>query len=87
MTSLRILTTVVGLSLLCAACATAQQPPATAAAGEDGSLRDVPVSVTLFQNVRIFDGKSDRLSGPTNVLVRGNVIQTISAEPIPRTLW
>ena len=37
----------------------------------------------LFQNVRIFDGKSDKLSGPQNVLVRGNKIEKISAEPIP----
>jgi hypothetical protein len=33
--------------------------------------------------VRIFDGKSAALSAPTNVLVRGNVIERISAAPIP----
>jgi imidazolonepropionase-like amidohydrolase len=38
---------------------------------------------TIFQNVRIFDGKSDKLSKPMNVLVRGNEIEKISAEPIP----
>jgi len=38
--------------------------------------------VTLFQNVRIFDGKSAVLSAPSNVLVRGNKIETISAQPI-----
>jgi imidazolonepropionase-like amidohydrolase len=38
---------------------------------------------TLFQNVRIFDGKSDKLSEPMNVLVRGNKIEKISAQPIP----
>ncbi len=32
---------------------------------------------TLFTNVRLFDGRSDRLSAPTNVLVRGNVIAAI----------
>jgi len=32
---------------------------------------------TLFRNVRVFDGKSDRLSAPTSVLVRGNVIAAI----------
>lgn len=37
----------------------------------------------LFDNVRIFDGKSDRLSGPMHVLVRGNTIAKISSEPIP----
>ncbi len=36
-------------------------------------------AVTLFQNVRIFDGKSSALSGPSNVLVRGNTIERISA--------
>lgn len=34
---------------------------------------------TLFQNVRIFDGKSPQLSSPTDVLVRGNVIERIAA--------
>jgi imidazolonepropionase-like amidohydrolase len=37
----------------------------------------------LFQNVRIFDGKSDQLSPPSNVLVRSNKIERISAQPIP----
>jgi hypothetical protein len=37
---------------------------------------------TLFQNVRIFDGKSAALSAPSNVLVRGNTIERISADPI-----
>ena len=40
-------------------------------------------AVTLFQNVRIFDGKSSTLSGPRNVLVRGNQIERISTGPIP----
>ena len=51
----------------------AQQPGGDAARG----------SVTLFQNVRIFDGHSDRLSEPSHVLVRGNKIERISAQPIP----
>jgi imidazolonepropionase-like amidohydrolase len=38
---------------------------------------------TLFENVRIFDGKSDALSAPMNVLVRGNTIEKISLDPIP----
>src|SRR5215475_13656813 len=37
---------------------------------------------TLFQNVRIFDGKSSNLSAPSNVLVQGNVIERISTSPI-----
>jgi imidazolonepropionase-like amidohydrolase len=40
-------------------------------------------AVTLFQNVRIFDAKGTTLSGPRNVLVRGNKIERISTDPIP----
>jgi imidazolonepropionase-like amidohydrolase len=39
-------------------------------------------AVTLFENVRIFDGKSATLSAPSNVLVRGSKIETISTQPI-----
>ncbi len=42
-----------------------------------------PPPTVLFQNVRIFDGKSAALSAPSNVLVRGNTIEKISTEPIP----
>ncbi len=34
---------------------------------------------TLFQNVRIFDGKNAALSAPSSVLVKGNTIEQISA--------
>ena len=44
---------------------------------------DAPKSVTLFSNVRIFDGKKGELSAPSNVLVRGNRIEKISTAPIP----
>jgi imidazolonepropionase-like amidohydrolase len=37
---------------------------------------------TLFQDVRIFDGKSAMLSAPSNVLVKNNIIERISASPI-----
>lgn len=37
----------------------------------------------LFENVRIFDGKSEQLSEPRNVLVQGSKIEKISAEAIP----
>ena len=37
-----------------------------------------PQSTVLFQDVRIFDGKSGSLSAPSNVLVRGNKIDKIS---------
>lgn len=40
-------------------------------------------SAILFENVRIFDGKSEQLSGARNVLVRGNRIEKISADAIP----
>jgi imidazolonepropionase-like amidohydrolase len=39
-------------------------------------------SATLFQNVRIFDGKGASLSAPSNVLIKGNTIERISTEPI-----
>jgi imidazolonepropionase-like amidohydrolase len=38
-------------------------------------------AATVFQNVRIFDGKSEQLSRPSHVLVRGNRIERISATP------
>src|SRR5580692_6079351 len=36
----------------------------------------------LFQNVRIFDGKGASLSAPSNVLIKGNIIERISTEPV-----
>jgi imidazolonepropionase-like amidohydrolase len=39
-------------------------------------------SAVLFQNVRIFDGKSDALSGTSNILVRSNKIEKISTAAI-----
>jgi len=73
---MRILTLAV-LALGAAGVSGAQTPPA-------------PPPVTLFQNVRVFDGKGDTVSGPMNVLVRGNVIERITAEsiapPAPATI-
>jgi imidazolonepropionase-like amidohydrolase len=40
-------------------------------------------SPILFENVRIFDGRSESLSASMNVLVRGNTIEKISKDPIP----
>ena len=37
----------------------------------------------IIENVRIFDGTSDRLSAPSNVLVVGNVIQNDLERPDP----
>ena len=45
--------------------------------------QQVNAAVTLFNNARVFDGKSTSLSEPTNVLVRGKLIETISRAPIP----
>lgn len=53
-------------------------PPAVRAQGSPPASG----AVTLFENVRIFDGKSAALSAPSNVLVRGNKIETISSLPI-----
>lgn len=62
-------------TLALAAPAFAQAPPPTPAAKAraDGAL---------FQNVRVFNGKSATLSAPTNVLVRNGVIERISTAPI-----
>jgi imidazolonepropionase-like amidohydrolase len=39
-------------------------------------------TAVLFENVRIFDGTSARLSAPSNVLVVGNLIQSISSQAV-----
>jgi len=39
-------------------------------------------TAVLFENVRVFDGTSDRLSSASNVLVVGNTIEAVSASPI-----
>ena len=71
-----ILLSAAALGLVAAVNLTGQEAgPAPAAAA--------PARVTLFSNVRIFDGKSDTLSAPSNVLVRGNKIEKISTDPIP----
>ncbi len=53
------------------------------AQSQQASGDSTPGSVTVFQDVRIFDGKSEELSAPSHVLVRSNKIERISAEPIP----
>ena len=40
-------------------------------------------AVTLIENVWIFDGTHPSLSAASSVLIRGNVIETISTSPIP----
>ena len=46
------------------------------------NAQDTSRAVALINNVRIFDGRSSALSAPSNVLIRGNIIERISAEPI-----
>src|SRR6476620_8124574 len=58
----------VGVGLSSAVHAQDNQPPAAGA--------------TLFQNVRIFDGNGASLSAPSDVLVKGNIIERISTAPI-----
>jgi len=50
------------------------------AEGQNDST-DAP-GVVLFENVRVFDGTSEQLSAPVNVLVEGNQISAISADAI-----
>ncbi len=40
-------------------------------------------AATVFQNVRIFDGKAGKLSGPSHVLIRDGKIERISSTPLP----
>lgn len=49
--------------------------------GPNAQADDAPSSV-LFENVRVFNGTSGRLSSPVNVLIVGNTIQSISTLPI-----
>lgn len=51
---------------------TSPASPAQTAAPEAATPAEI-----LFRNVRVFDGKSDQLSAPTSVLVRGNTIAAI----------
>jgi imidazolonepropionase-like amidohydrolase len=44
--------------------------------------QQAPPPATIFENVRIFDGKTATLSAPSHVLVRGNTIARISTSPI-----
>jgi imidazolonepropionase-like amidohydrolase len=65
--------------LLCVLCALA----ALGLAASGVAQTPPPARTILFQNVRIFDGKGAGLSAPSHVLVRGNKIERISAQPIP----
>ena len=47
------------------------------------AVRRAGPTEVLFRNVRVFDGKSDRLTSPTSVLVRGNLIAAIGPAVVP----
>ncbi len=47
------------------------------AQARDNTSADAQMPVTVFRDVRIFDGRSTELTAPTSVLVRGNVIAAI----------
>lgn len=75
------------VSVRCLGIIVASASVALLATSSTSSLAQSPsqqgvVSVTLFNNVRVFDGKSNNLSEPTNVLVTGNVISKITDAPI-----
>src|SRR5215813_6791400 len=57
--------------------ATVSSPPASpdAAGAQTAAPR---AAVTLFKNVRIFDGKAEKLTDASNVMVRGNIIERVS---------
>ena len=65
-------TSTVAVAVLCLVDIAFAQPPSAE-----------PSTIILFENVRIFDGKSETLSASMNVLVRGNTIDRISRDPIP----
>lgn len=73
----RNLQTVLARTFTFAALFTAVSSPAL---GQE--VAPAPPGTVLFQNVRIFDGQSGMLSAASNVLVRGNHIEKISAAPI-----
>jgi imidazolonepropionase-like amidohydrolase len=79
------------LLVIGAACTRNESAPAGAAATEASTTSSASAAptatpgepappVTLFRDVRVFNGKE--LSGPSHVLVRGNLIERISTTPI-----
>ena len=68
-------------TLLCLALGSGLALAQTGAAPSASAPPPKPTAV-LIENVSVFDGKSERLSAPSNVLVVGNKIQSMSAAPI-----
>lgn len=71
-----------GLGLLTLLCAAALLLLGPSQPGVAQQASEAEPAQTLFQNVRIFDGRNGTLSAPSNVLVGGNTIQRISSSPI-----
>ena len=64
--------------------ATVSSPPASPD-GASATTAAQKVAFTLFQNVRIFDGKAGQLTDRRNVMVHGNIIERVSSgsPPVP----
>lgn len=56
--------------------------PVASAQGQAAAAQAPTTTSAVFENVRVFDGVSGRLTGPSNVLVVGNVITSITSAPI-----
>ena len=61
--------------------ATMSSPPASSGAASAATAAP-EVTVTLFKNVQIFDGKAEKLTDTSNVMVRGNIIERVSSATI-----
>src|SRR5262245_16054461 len=61
--------------------ATVSSPPTNPGAASAATAAP-KVAVTLFKDVRIFDGKAEKLSDTRNVMVRGNIIERVSIDTI-----
>jgi imidazolonepropionase-like amidohydrolase len=75
---------ILAAALVTAACGSslAQGDADLEAPGLEPYITSAGSGTTLFQNVRIFDGRSAALSAPSNVLVKDGIIARISAGPI-----
>jgi imidazolonepropionase-like amidohydrolase len=56
--------------------------PLASAQAPSAAGQSPATAAVVFENVRIFDGTSERLTGPSHVLVLGNVIKSISSTAI-----
>lgn len=79
-----LMSMVLGVLLSGGSAAISHESPIPDNAGADRQHNDAKShsSLVLFENVRVFDGVSATLSAPSSVLVRGNVIETVSASNI-----